>query len=312
VGRLENVYTNTADARVAPPNARYTYWPGGQVKRLVLGGSAQGVDYLYNSRDWLTQINHQNLWHTQDPGGDGGPNSSVYNVDRFGQVIGYNKQKQIATGHADFAAQFNGNISWTIHRTTGNIKPVAVNSSLTGWVFKYDKANRLTKANWGHYTTSWQTSNRYDLTGIVYDRHGNLEYMTRYDTLNAATNMDYNYSDYPNSNKLGFIGGLSGHTNFNYVYDANGNMIKDIAKLGSSSTISYDYRNLPTQAPKTTSPSGTIYVGYDGKGQRVSKNTFFYVPGLDGRVVAVYDDKGTLLYWNVWGLDLVGQRFWKQ
>lgn len=312
MGRLENVYTNTADARIAPPNARYTYWPGGQVKRLVVGGSAQGVDYLYNSRDWLTQINHQNLWHTQDPGGDGGPGSNVYNVDRFGQIIGYNKQKQIATGHADFAAQFNGNISWTIHRTTGNVKPVAVNSNLTGWVFKYDKANRLTKSNWGHYTTSWQTSNRYDLTGIVYDRHGNLEYMTRYDTASVATNMDYLYT--ANTNKLHQISGLNGQGANNYTYDANGNMISDKKKLGSATgdTIAYDYRNLPYRVTKSLSPAGTINFGYDGKGQRVSKNNLYYVPGLDGRVVAVYDDKGTLLYWNLWGLDLIGQRFWKQ
>jgi YD repeat-containing protein len=89
-------------------------------------------------------------------------------------------------------------------------------------------------------------------------------------------------------------------------------MTKDIVKLGSTSTITYDYRNLPTQVPKTTNPAGTIYFGYDGKGQRVSKNSLFYVPGADGRVIAVYDDKGTLLYWNIWGLDLIGQRFWKQ
>jgi hypothetical protein len=93
------------------------------------------------------------------------------------------------------------------------------------------------------------------------------------------------------------------------VYDANGNMIKDIAKLGAGSTILYDYRNRPTKAPIN---ANNIDFGYDGKGQRVSKNNLFYVPGADGRVIAVYDDKGTLLYWNIWGLDLIGQRFWKQ
>lgn len=180
-GRLQKVYTNTADVKLEPPTAQYIYWPGGQVKRLVLGSSVQGVDYLYNSRDWLTQINHQNLWHTQDPGGDGGPGSNVLNVDRFGQIIGYNKQWHIASDPdytADFAKQFNGNISWTIHQTATNANP----AGLTGWVFKYDKANRLTKGNWGYYAGSdWLASNKYDLTGFVYDRHGNLEYMTRFD-----------------------------------------------------------------------------------------------------------------------------------
>ena len=305
LGRLEKVFTATADVRSLIPNAQYAYWPGGQVKRLALGDSLQGVDYLYNSRDWLTQINHQNLYSGQDPGGDG---ANGFQPDRFGQVIGYNRQRHIATGHADFAAQFNGNISWTIHRTTGNTKPVAVGSNLTGWVFKYDKANRLTKANWGHYLgTSWQSSNRFDLTGMVYDRHGNLEYMTRYDTASVATNMDYVYT--ANTNKLNRVIGLNNQGANNYTYDAIGNMITDAAKLGALNTITYDYRNLPAQAMIQTN---TLPFSYDGKGQRVSKFNLLYVPGLDGHVIAVYDDKGTLLYWNVWGLDLVGQRFWKQ
>jgi hypothetical protein len=180
--------------RPDPPAAQYVYWPSGQIRRVVLGNNLQGVDYLYNSRDWLTQINHQNLYYTQDPGGDGG-GAGVPNADRFGQIIDYDKQKGLALGHSDFFAQYNGN------------------------------------------------------------------------------------------------------------------MIKDVAKLGSGNTISYDYRNLPYKVPTT---GGAIDFGYDGKGQRVSKNNLFYVPGADGRVIAVYDDKGTLLYWNIWGLDLIGQRFWKQ
>jgi len=151
LGRLERVFANRIDLRPAAPNAQYTYWPGGQARRLVLGNTLQGVDYLYNSRDWLTQINHQNLYYTEDPGGDGG-GTGVPNSDRFGQIIGYNQQKGIALGHADFVSQYNGNISWAFSNTAGNLKPVAVNTGLTGSVFKYDKANRLTKANWGHYS----------------------------------------------------------------------------------------------------------------------------------------------------------------
>ncbi|MGH7600324.1 MAG: hypothetical protein ACREOI_28555, partial [bacterium] len=316
LGRLEKVFTNTADNKPMAADAQYTYWPGGQVRRLVLGSTRQGVDYLYNSRDWLTQINHQNLNSTQDPGGDGGNGISA---DKFGQIIGYNKQDHIAAGHSLFAAQYNGNIAWTITNTSGNTQPVS--SSLTGWVFKYDKANRLLKADWGHYVTSWVNSKRYDLTGratadslIEYDRHGNLDLMLRFKENGVATVMDYWYLDYPNTNKLGFIGGMAGHTNKNYTYDANGNMTHDKAKLGSNAadSILYDYRNLPVKIQKSVAPAGTIEFGYDGKGQRTSKNNLFYVPGADGRVIAVYDDKGTMLYWNIWGLDLIGQKFWKQ
>jgi hypothetical protein len=121
--------------------------------------------------------------------------------------------------------------------------------------------------------------------------------------------MDYVYT--ANTNKLHQIAGLNGQGANNYVYDANGNMIKDIVKLGVNSTISYDYRNLPTRVP-TTIPNVYVDFGYDGKVQRVSKNHLVYVPGADGRVIAVYDYNGTHLYWNIWGLDLIGQRFWKQ
>jgi hypothetical protein len=55
-----------------------------------------------------------------------------------------------------------------------------------------------------------------------------------------------------------------------------------------------------------------VFVCYDGKGDRIFKNNLFYVRGADGRVVAVYDINGTHLYWNLWGLDLIGQRFWVQ
>ena len=310
LGRLEKVFTNTSDLKSDPPHAQYIYWPGGQVKRLVLGGTVQGLDYLYNSRDWLTQINYQNLGPANDPGGDD-KNTNGVNADKFGQIIGYNKQWHIANGHPDFTAQYNGNIAWTIHNTSGNKKPAAVNVSLTGWVYKYDKTNRLTKADWGYYSGGWQNSNtRYDLANILYDRNGNLEYMTRYDTVGVATDMDYFYQ--ANTNKLNFIGGLNGQANGNYVFDNNGNMIKDAVKLGAGSTMTYDYRNLPTKIPKSTTPSGTLDFGYDGKGQRVSKNNLFYVYGADGRLLVVYDVNGTHLYWNVWGLDLIGQRFWKE
>jgi len=312
LGRLEKVFTNVADVKIDSIAAQYTYWPSGQVKRLVLGNNLQGVDYLYNSRDWLTQINHQNLYYTQDPGGDGG-GSSLLKPDRFGQIIGYDQQKQIATGSADFVAQFNGNISWTIHNTHTNINPV--NSGITGWVYKYDKVNRLKKANWGHWDgAAWAASLRYDLTGpsspdylIEYDANGNLKKMIRYNENNVATSMTYNY--YGNTNRLHQVAGLNGQNTNNYVYDANGNMTKDIVKLGSANTISYDYRNLPYKAPTA---GGTVDFDYDGTGRRISKNTLVYVPGADGRTLAVYKDDGTLLYWNIWGLDLIGQQFWKQ
>lgn len=306
LGRLQKVFANTADVKPATAEAEYSYWPGGQVKRLVLGGNVQGVDYLYNSRDWLTQINHQNLVAGQDPGGDGG-GAGVPNADRFGQIIGYNVQNHIAyvsPFSTDYVAQFNGNIAWTIHNTSGNNSP----SSLTGWVFKYDAADRLNKANWGHFISNWQeTDNRYDLTGITYDAVGNFTHMKRRLSDNTAIDMNYFYK--PGSNQLDYVSGLNNQAPGNFTYDQNGNMITDNKKLAPSAQIAYDYRNLPTQVPM---PGGSVYFDYDGKGQRVSKNDLIYVYTADGKVLAVYNIDGTHLYWNIWGLDLIGQKFFAQ
>lgn len=310
LARLARVFTNTSDARPNAANAEYLYWPNGQLRRVILGDTLQGVDYLYNSRDWLTQINHQNLNSSQDPGGDGG--AGVPNVDRFGQIIGYNVQGHIAGDadfSADFAAKYNGNITWTIHNTFGNETP----GSLTGWVFKYNSADRLSKANWGYFTDAdgWtEPTSRYDLINITYDASGNLTHMKR--RMQNAVGVDMYYYYKSGSNQLDYVDGLNSQVSGNYSYDANGNMIKDVAKLGSTSTITYDYRNLPVQVPKSVTPAGTLYFGYDGKGQRVFKNDLIYVPDLNGRVLAVYDLDGTHLYWNIWGLDLIGQKFFAQ
>ncbi len=72
LGRLTAVYSNGVNIKPGDPDALYTYEPTGQVKRLELGGGIQGVDHIYNERDWLTQINHPDLTLSSDPGQDGG------------------------------------------------------------------------------------------------------------------------------------------------------------------------------------------------------------------------------------------------
>jgi len=297
LARLEKVYSNTIDVQPATPDAEYSYWSSGQVKRTVLGDDVQGVDYLYNSRGWLTQINHHDLNSTMDPGNDSN--------DRFGQAIGYDNVG-LHVGQAFSAtSQYNGNISWTTFATEGNTNP----SEITGWVHGYNSANRLTSSNWAYKPTSgsWTASNSYDLSSLSYDDNGNIVNMTRYDKNGSATAMAYNY--YANSNQLNYVSGYNGQSSGNYVYDANGSMVKDIAKLGSSNTLTYNYRNLPTRIP---APGGTIEMDYDNYGQRIYKDNFVYVYGANGQVAAVYSIERVHMYWNLWGGGLIGQKFWDQ
>jgi YD repeat-containing protein len=301
MGRMSFVSSNNINVKPVVPDAKYTYWPSGKVKRLELAG-VQGLDYSYNSRDWLTQINHEDLDSSTDPGADGDGSGSTV-TDRFAEIIGYNAQRNIASDSdylADFQSQYTGNISWLITNTFGNNDP----SPLTGWIFNYDKTSRLLEANWGYYNADWISSNMYDISDISYDDNGNLDYMQRNNRDLSSTILDYRYK--AGTNKIDFISGLNGQAINNYTYDFNGNLIKDVVKIGASNTMEYDYRNQPTLIP---TPSGSISFGYDHSGQRVKKNDYIYIRGINGKVIAAYDTNGSHLYWNVWGMDLISQKF---
>jgi hypothetical protein len=170
-GRLSKVYSGmSVDGTGKTQEAQYTYLANGKVKRLQLA-TAQGLDYQYNERDWLTQINHQNIdngW--QDPGND----STVTRKDKFGMVIGYNVQAHIGgSTNQNAAPQFNGNISWAIYNISRATVPFS--TPLVGNTYSYDNANRLTGSNFGYYsnTSSWQSTPAYDAS-YSYDAVGNM------------------------------------------------------------------------------------------------------------------------------------------
>jgi hypothetical protein len=77
--RLRKVSTSTVDGGEQKTRALYSYYLHGPLKRVVLGDNLQGVDFVYNIRGWLTQINHPD--RDKDPGGDAN--------DAFGMIINY-------------------------------------------------------------------------------------------------------------------------------------------------------------------------------------------------------------------------------
>ena len=257
-GRLKAIYASITDSKPSTTVGSYTYWPTGQVKRNVLGNNIQGVDYVYNVRDWLTQINHQNLGVPgDDPGGDSN--------DRFGEIIGYHNQSHIAGDNDfNFHAQYNGNISWLITSTA------TANPYLTGFTYNYDGTNRLLEADYGYWGSSqWnqKTSNGYDSRNIVYDDNGNLSTLKRYGEYGSLTDLDYEY--YPDSNKLRNTTGSP--TYDNYTYDANGNLKSENSK--NITNINYDYRNLPYTI--SLQNGNWLKYGYDAQGNRVIKKVNF-------------------------------------
>jgi hypothetical protein len=66
----------------------------------------------------------------------------------------------------------------------------------------YDVLSRLKKADYSHYTSAWQSTLAYDVTGISYDKGGNLTALKRYGS-NAMLLDNVTYTVAATSNRLG-------------------------------------------------------------------------------------------------------------
>ena len=244
------VFTVNATASEAELIVSNSYDELGQLKSKKVGNSKdaplQTVDYTYNIRGWLTNIN-------QDTQNDN---------DLFNFTLRYNNP---TTG----TALYNGNISQTSWNTAN------VDSSTKTYTYAYDALNRITGA------TGATTSN-YNVSGISYDKNGNIKTLNRNGWKNSSNylDMDKLIYTYDEGNKLkkvkdngndtyGFKDGID--TTTEYVYDINGNMTKDDNK--GISAISYNHLNLPTSVSKN---SNNIQYVYDATGVKLSKTVNSY------------------------------------
>ncbi|MFC5981224.1 DUF6443 domain-containing protein, partial [Flavobacterium salmonis] len=219
-----------------------TYDDLGQLITKVVG-NVQTVNYSYNVRGWLKNINDINNIGT----------------DLFAFQIKYNdvddSNKKL----------FNGNISQTLWRTAHT------DTSIRSYLYSYDAMNRLTAAtdNLGRYNEN-----------PTYDKNGNIMRMLRNgntipNTPNYGTidNLAYTYDDGNRLQKVedssaniqGFTNGNSA-ASFDYDYDDNGNMIRDANK--GITAISYNHLNLPVQV---TLSAGNINYKYDATGTKQRK-----------------------------------------
>ncbi len=223
----------------------------GQLQNKKVGGSAKGsglqtVNYDYNIRGWLKSIN----------------NGTTTNGDLFGFKINYNTPQHGAT------ALFNGNISETSWQTAND----NVNRHYT---YSYDALNRITGAI--------SNSGNYNLSGVTYDKNGNILSLDRKGHLNDAAStfgdMDKLVYQYDHGNQLlkvtdtdhktyGFKDGTN--TGDDFVYDTNGNMTIDRNK--GITNITYNHLNLPTTvAINNTDHTGNINYIYDASGTKLKK-----------------------------------------
>jgi RHS repeat-associated protein len=218
----------------------------------------QKVDYAYNIRGWLTEINKvAALQQGSDP------------KDLFGFKINYNT----IDGDSSVANKlYNGNIA----ETSWSSSPV-----VRAYGYKYDNLNRLLFATYQKLGTTpqhIQVTKMYN-ENLTYDKNGNIKTLNRNGDYDAQVgeilidNLSYSYA--ANSNKLlgviDYSNNTSGFKDGNktgddYSYDVNGNMITD--KNKGITSIVYNHLNLPT---KITFATGNIVYIYNANGQKVQK-----------------------------------------
>jgi len=205
----------------------------------------QTVDYTYNIRGWLRQINNP---------------ASLGSSDLFGFKLNYNT----ATGGTPL---YNGNISQTQWKTANT------DNSLKTYTYSYDALNRI--------TSGIDNTGNYNLASVTYDKNGNINTLNRTGQTNSGAttfgtmdNLIYTYQS--NSNKLVKVtdtgnttyGFKDGNTVGNdFEYDDNGNMTIDRNK-GITTNIQYNFLNLPTQV--TINGQNITYV-YDAAGTKLRK-----------------------------------------
>ena len=237
--------------------AKNTYSEIGELISKNVGGpdvtgttGYQKIDYRYNIRGWLTDINNEAAADSAD--------FVLASDDLFGFKINYNQVTESQNGDIIFAPTsaggnvvplYNGNIAETFWITSGD-------NVLRKYGYQYDNLNRLNTAIYQKPKTGTPIPNSYNET-IAYDKNGNITSLQRTGNLDNPIftidmdNLAYTY----NGNKLmrvndatnnpgGFSDNGYGNTYDDYAYDANGNMTKDENKRITK--ITYNHLNLPT------------------------------------------------------------------
>ena len=289
----------------------------------------QSVDYRYNIRGWLSNINNRNLSNNpQDRFNDADANADDLNVvdeDLFGMEIMYNNNHNL--GLSPF--QFNGNISEVMWKT----RNVNTGQKLHGYAYHYDNANRISSADFRTYDYdsnpavqqyTWDTHGNvdYSVPNVVYDGNGNITRMERKGRVSAPGASQTVYGDldkltynYIGNRLVGVDEDLAGGTftglttaathdfedngsrystpNPEYEYDQSGRLKRDANKLLDN--ISYNYLGLPQsiQLRNNAALGGTptIEYLYSASGQKLRKTAL-----VNGQVTSRTDYVNGFVY----------------
>lgn len=274
-GRLRSIQKKLNDnAALERTVATMEYDELGQLKEKKLGVTSPSAQleklaYEYNIRGWLKGINKTYV------------TTAGSTANWFGQELSYD--------YGFTTNQYNGNIGGAKWKSGGDGIARAMG-------FGYDKANRLTAADFNQQntgTTTWQKNLAdFSVSNLAYDANGNMMAMTQRGLKAGApaTVDQLSYAYFPNSNRLRYVrdnvndisstlgdfkeptanntSNLNAPTtDFDYSYDVNGNLTVD--KNKEITAIIYNHLNLPQAI--TITGKGTIAYQYDAAGNKLKK-----------------------------------------
>ena len=288
VGRLKTISEklNNGNMNTLVTNS---YNELGELESKKLGDPTtplETLDYDYNVRGWLKSINGDYV---------AGTASNHY----FGMDLSYE--------HGFSKSQYNGNIAGVKWKSVSN-------TEVRAYGFDYDPVNRLTKADFTEYNTSWNNQVKDFSTNYSYEANGNIRSLKRESTI-AGTKTTIDNLTYDYGLGLGLAGtgnqllrvqdtaGDQGQGDFvdgntsavDYKYDYNGNMVWDKNKeiyLNNDNTkaITYNHLNLPETV--SFGPNKTITYTYDAAGIKLSKQV------NDNGSITTTDYVGGFIYEN--------------
>ena len=217
-----------------------------QLKNKKVGNTLQSIDYSYNIRGWLTDINKDQM-AVPDLGGK----LFSYKI-KYNQKTGIDNPDPALFAGKDVKPRYNGNIAevdWRAVESLGANPPITPKR----YGYAYDPLNRLTA---GYYQNPVNAYSKEHTESIAYDLNGNIMGLYRTSALEGnnttATvidNLEYIYGSTGQTNQVSVIkdhqNNPSGYEGGGGTiqYDLNGSMWqmpdKNITK------ITYNYLNLP-------------------------------------------------------------------
>ncbi|MBL3656701.1 DUF6443 domain-containing protein [Fulvivirga sediminis] len=260
---LHKIYNGTEGNDAAPPKliAYNQYDELGRLNKKMLhegeDGFLQSIDYKYNIKGWLTNINHIDLLNHED-------DDNLVWTDFFGMDIAYNTSNGVHGSNP----LYNGNISgikWSKGTTPGGEQ--------LAYAYNYDQISQLKDA--------MAQNNVNALKNVEYDKNGNIRSLSRYNAEGVEIDqLNYNYHNVDHNKLLSVndnaedvvksLGYRGSEKEELFEYDKEGNVTSD--PTHGIISISYNIFNQPKEI--LTEQGSRLVYRYAADGQKLGFNEY--------------------------------------